>query len=372
MSLASNYRVTLTNPRRLDPGLMQEIGSLAANAIEPNVFYDSWMLGPALEHLKTPEMSLVTVHHHSAGLTGLFPFELARYRGLPVRSLKSWRHDYLFLCTPLVANDHVAGTLDAVLDWSASRHAPAAILELNAVRSDGPFAAALTEALARRPAFASNVSTLQRALLNLRTDVETGVSHKHAKELRRQERRLADLGELAYGSLPPDERPERWIERFLDVEARGWKGEEGTALASDTSSRAYFTEITMQAHANGQLQMLELTLDGAPIATKCNFLSGEGSFAFKIAHDETYAKYSPGVLLELFNMKHMAETAPQIAWMDSCAKAQHFMINRLWTQHRTIGNYSLCGRGPVTRALIRHAPRLARARAKVKALVGRN
>jgi hypothetical protein len=372
MSTDSDYRVVLTHPSRLDPSMTHALDALAADALEPNVFYESWMLGAALEHLEVPPLSLVLVHHRSDGLTGAFPLELARYRGSSIRSLRSWRHEYLFLCTPPISRRHAAGTLGALLRWSASRQSPAPILELDAVRADGPFYQALRSALADRPSFATDASTFERALLDLRTDVETGLSHKHAKDLRRQERRLADLGTLEYGALAADAAADDWIERFLALETRGWKGEEGTALASDARSRAYFTDIAKQAHRQGRLQMLELTLDGVPVATKCNFVSGEGSFAFKIAHDEHYAKQSPGVLLELFNMQYVAQTRPEVAWMDSCAKAQHFMINRLWTGHRTIGNYAICGRNPIARALVRHRPRIARARAMMRALLGRH
>src|SRR3954471_6237525 len=137
------YQVTLTCVSRLTPSLAQEIDALAAVAQDPNAFYASWMLAPALEHLKTPKLSLVTVRHPAAGLTGVFPFELTRLRGLPIRCLQSWRHDYLFLCTPLLARDHALDSLGALLDWSASPGAPASVIEFNAVRDDGPFAETL-------------------------------------------------------------------------------------------------------------------------------------------------------------------------------------------------------------------------------------
>jgi len=370
MPKSSPYRVSLIDLAALQPELARHIDALARRAIEPNVFYESWMLGPALRHLQAPALKLVAVHHDADGLVGLFPLELTRYRGLPVPSLRSWRHDYLFLGTPLVAADHAPRTLQALLDWSLSRHAPAAIFEFDAVRMDGPLGAALRMALDDRPSFATRVVVRERALLDARADADTGVSHKHLKELRRQERRLAELGTLDYCALGVDDTPAAWIERFLSLEARGWKGQEQTALASMEGSRAYFREIAAQAHRRGQLQMLELSLDGTPLAMKCNFLGGDGAFAFKIAHDEEYAKYSPGVLLELFNMKHLPLACPQVAWMDSCAKTQHFMINRLWSQRRTIGDFTFCGRGLLARNLVRHGPRIARLRMIVGALPG--
>jgi hypothetical protein len=81
--------------------------------------------------------------------------------------------------------------------------------------------------------------------------------------------------------------------------------------------------------------MIALRYNGRPIAYKLNFLSGVGSFAFKIAFDEEYARYSPGVLLELENIRLLHER-PQIRWMDSCADPERFMINHLWTDRRVI------------------------------------
>ena len=74
---------------------------------------------------------------------------------------------------------------------------------------------------------------------------------------------------------------------------------------------------------------------GRPVAMKCNFLAGRGSFAFKIAFDEDYAHFSPGMLLEIENIRRLHATA-DIGWMDSCAVPDHFMINRLWPDRRII------------------------------------
>ena len=81
--------------------------------------------------------------------------------------------------------------------------------------------------------------------------------------------------------------------------------------------------------------MLALHVDGRPIAHKLNFLSGPGSFAFKIAFDEEYARYSPGVLLEWENIRRL-HAQSKVKWMDSCADPSHPMFDRLLADRRTI------------------------------------
>lgn len=359
--ITQEYSVVAPVVHRLDAALTGDIDALAGTAVEPNVFHESWMLDAALEHLDVPELILVQVYHGST-LVGLFPLHMCRrFRNLPLRNLRSWSHEYMPLGSPLIAAGHVSASLAALLDWIGSKHAPALILDLASVRADGPIATALSRDLHQRQRFAVHRALRERALLDLRQPVTSGISGKHRKEIRRQQRRLAELGSVEYRALKKDEPVAPWIERFLAIEMSGWKGAEGTAMGVEAGDRAFLAQIAQQAHRRGQLQMLELTLDGATIATKCNLISGEAAFMFKIGYDQNYAKYSPGLLLELFNMDYLRSPAcSALAWADSCAKSQHFMIDRLWTGRRVIGYYAVCGQGLIPRNVVRHGPRMQR------------
>jgi hypothetical protein len=82
--------------------------------------------------------------------------------------------------------------------------------------------------------------------------------------------------------------------------------------------------------------MLGLYLDGRPVAMKCNFLAAPGSFSFKIAYDEGLGRFSPGMQLEIENIRRF-HAQPRIEWMDSCTAVEdHFMMNHLWRDRREI------------------------------------
>jgi CelD/BcsL family acetyltransferase involved in cellulose biosynthesis len=355
---ALQLSVTAITDVRMLADMTGEIDALARTAIEPNVFYEGWMLQPALELLQPERPCFAVVRDGAGDLTGLFPFQIyPRLHGLPIRNLRSLHHDYCFLRTPLISARYAQETLLALFDWVQSGQAPAATLELVAVSADGIFSQLLATAIARRPRWTIHTELQERALFLPQKNPDTGVSGKHRKELRRLERRLAEHGDISYRALSDSEPFEPWVDRFLDLEASGWKGRGGTALGSDERSRQYFQRVASEARKRGRIQMLALDLAGAPIAMKCNFLAGAGSFAFKIAHDERYAKYSPGVLLELYNMEQLASACPGVTWMDSCAKPQHFMINRLWTERRVLANHVLAS-GRIAGAFVHHWPRL--------------
>jgi hypothetical protein len=316
--------------------------ALADDALEPNCFYEPSMLIPALASFATNlDLHFVLVYAPNRRqpfgpkiLCGFFPLErLGRYKNLPVSVLRFWKHEYCFLCTPLLKADYEREALATFFDWLESAASPAQLMEWNSVASDGAFHKVLLDELNKRAPLSFVEERYNRALL--KPNSVEGISGRHKKELRRQQNRLAEEGLMAYATLTDEAELEAWIDDFLRLEASGWKGRQASAFACDKASRIFFEAVVKQAFARKQLMMLALKLDGRPIAMKCNFLTGDGAFAFKIAFDESYARYSPGVLLELENMRRVS-ALPFVEWMDSCAVSEHFMINRLWTGRRRL------------------------------------
>ncbi len=310
---------------------------LAVEALEPNPFYEPWMLLPALGGLaKGSDVRVVLVLTEDQGepvLCGVFPLERRdRYKGLPVAAFSLWRHIYCALCTPLIRRDCARECLDAFLDWLDSERG-CSLMDFNLVSGEGPFHKLLNECLAARGRSSLVNECQSRAVLRPRESDDTylreALRRDHRKDLRRKTRRLAELGTLEFDSLEFDGDVDTWIEEFLQLELSGWKGRNGGAFACNETSRNYFATIARAAFERDKLTMLALRLDGKPVAMKCNLISVPGSFAFKIAFDESYSDYSPGVQLELENIQRF-HAQDRVEWMDSCAVPEHPMIDRLW------------------------------------------
>ena len=79
------------------------------------------------------------------------------------------------------------------------------------------------------------------------------------------------------------------------------------------------------------------------------FVTSPGAYSYKIAYDEDYARFSPGVLIELDNIAR-AFADDRIAWTDSCAMEGHPMIERLWTERRAIVHVSMPLSGAIRRS----------------------
>ena len=344
---ASKFTAELRPVGAIDPTLVVAWRDLVAEASEPNCFYEPWFLEPALRHFDThPDLCLFLLWagrpDHSE-LLALFPLgPVAQYSRWPVAHVQNWVHHNSFLGTPLVRVGHEMlfwQALGAKLDesnWPGFLH-------INGLTIGGELDRAMRKLCAKQNRRCDLVHSEARAFLQSDLDPDAyyraTVRSKKRKELRRQAKRLGELGEVKFAQHQDAADLDQWITEFLQLEKAGWKGESGSALDCDISTRAFFRDAVIGAAKAGQLERRDVRLDGKPLAMLVNFLSAPGSFSFKTAFAEEYSKYSPGVLLQFENLYILKN--PSIDWMDSCAAEDHPMIDSLWSGRRHIGRFSI-------------------------------
>jgi hypothetical protein len=114
----------------------------------------------------------------------------------------------------------------------------------------------------------------------------------------KQERALAKQGVLEAHCLRGSDAA-RGVDTFLALEAGGWKGQAGTALAKRGDDRADLLAVFDAFAARDRLAVDVLTLDGRPIAAGVQIEAGAGQVFWRTAYDEALARHSPGMLLDL-------------------------------------------------------------------------
>lgn len=338
--------------------LRDSLEGLENRALEANPFYGPAALGAMHRHLgRAGEARLLLVREPDGGaLLGMMPLMPSRCG--PRRLLATSRlaaHRYCFLQTPLIAADHAEAVLDAVIaGW------PGLGLDCHALELRGLAAGRLAALLARR-AWALQAPWLEvgrseRALfvpsVSAAAYEARALRGKRRKEYARLRRRLAEQGQLR---LIVHEQPAAVlasIERFLALEAAGWKGRSGTAILA-AGDAAFSRDFLGSLVAAGRVAVPVLQLDGQPLAMLI-VLKAAGAcgseYLFKIAYDEGHAAFSPGVLmmLEYGGWRHERGLAGQV---DSCAQAGHAMIDRLWPDRRTLIDALLFPPGTLGRAM---------------------
>lgn len=330
--------------------------ALAACAAEPNPFFESWYLLAALR-ASDPEGRIRLARLEVDGmLAGLLPVvQTYRYYGRPLPNLTAWIHGNCFLGTPLVARGLERVFWRELLAWADDNAGPSLFLHVSELGLDGSLYAALKHVLDDEDRFGALVMRSERAMLSA-TETPDGyfaasLSGKKRKELRRQFTRLSELGAISFERQRDAQELDRWTEDFLALEASGWKGRAGTALALHDATAALFRESLRGAAARRKLERLTLRLNGLPIAMLATFLAAPGAFSFKTAFDEAFARFSPGVLLQRENLAILADEA--IAWSDSCASPEHPMIDHFWRERRPIGRISIAIGGRLRRTAAR-------------------
>lgn len=316
---------------------------------------------PSLEALD-PGGSVELVTLREAGiLRAILPVSPSRsYFGYPIPHKRLWLHDNAFCGQPLVHAGYETAFWQSLTEWADAQSGLDLFLHIGQLPEDSAVFAALKATVQATDRPAAIVRREARAQLRSSQDSESyfvaSMSGKKRKELRRQAARLAELGCVTTERLTGTERITEWVEEFLALEAGGWKGREESALASQPGSRAMFRATLLAAAAADKLERLALRLDGAPIAMLVNFLTPPGVYSFKTAFDERYARFSPGVLLQRENLSLLDN--PAIDWADSCAAADHPMIERIWREKRSMVSVNIGIGGAMRRALftrmIRH------------------
>jgi CelD/BcsL family acetyltransferase involved in cellulose biosynthesis len=128
-------------------------------------------------------------------------------------------------------------------------------------------------------------------------DVEAGLSSKFLANLRRRLKRLGEHGAVAYARVDGAEGLEPFLRRFFHLEAAGWKGRRGTAIAADQRLVSFYSSVARAAAAGGWLALRELTLDGRPAAMHFALRYRGTYYLPKPAYDEGLGACSPGQLL---------------------------------------------------------------------------
>ena len=360
--------------------LPAEWTALAANASEPNAFAEHWFMAASIAHLDTPaDLRIVEVWEGSGPsrrLIGLLPVHIERrYGRMPVAHVENWSHFHSFLGTPLIRAGREQTFWIEILRFLDCQQWASGFFHLDCLTGDGPVHRGLAEAARALGRPCDIVHRSERALLESGLSpeayYEATVRKKKRKELKRLQSRLAELGRVESRTLAGAEELERWCDEFLALESSGWKGCEGagSALGCSPSTERFFRDAVAGAFHAGKLDFLRLDLDGRPLAMLVNFLTPPGSFSFKIAIDEEHGRYSPGVLVQLENLRVLAR--PELRWMDSCASENHPMINSLWGERRRLVRVTVPLSGPTRRTLFTLCRLAENTSASLRRIVGK-
>lgn len=123
------------------------------------------------------------------------------------------------------------------------------------------------------------------------------LSSKYRAYLRNKERRAEKLGETKVETITAEADLEAALADGVRIEGSGWKGKEGTAIASETGTLQFYSALARRAARRGWLRMHFLRIAGRRVAFDYTLRFAQRDFMLKAGYDTEYAPISPSSLL---------------------------------------------------------------------------
>ena len=117
-------------------------------------------------------------------------------------------------------------------------------------------------------------------------------------DLRRKRRHAERIGPVEVHAVQPSaDETDGYLDIFLQLEASGWKGRNGSAIINASGTENFFRGYASSLAAEGKLRLFFLHIDGTAAAGRLAIQHNNWLWELKIAYDEKLERCSPGMLL---------------------------------------------------------------------------
>ena len=163
------------------------------------------------------------------------------------------------------------------------------------------------------------------------------LSRSFRQAIRRNRKRLAQSPHVTFTTASTLADLREAYGRFLEVEASGWKGAQGTrtALKCDARFRAFYAQLLEHFGARGECEIHLMWLDNTPIAGQLTLTTDDTTYVLKIGYSQDYAHLSPGNMLfdYLFGrcagkpaVRHV-NLGTELPWMERWKPLRHAVLD---------------------------------------------
>jgi Acetyltransferase (GNAT) domain len=167
--------------------------------------------------------------------------------------------------------------------------------------------------------------------------LNTFMSASQRKRQRQKRKALEAHGPLQLSVTDDPASLGEALDAYERLEAEGWKGRNGTALAQDAKGRAYVRDVMAGKTATGTAFAARLICADRTIAAGLFLRTGSEVVFWKTTYDETLAKHSPGVLFDML-LTEWLYTQDWFERMDAGHDDSVDPAGLIWKQRRRMAN----------------------------------
>lgn len=266
-----------------------------------------------LEHLGFPASStLLIVSRLDDKVEAVFPFIVDERRrlGYPMRVLRLPRHVHVDLhdvaISPDIGRDRLVSDLLAFLK-TTEQYACDLIDFGHLTESSSAYGLFCNDGGSR---FAITRRRVCNHLPVMSEDQLNSVLSKNMRaSLRKARNRLQSLSGVRFLSTRDPELLPEYFDRFLEVEASGWKGEEGagTAISLDARLVAFYRQLLASFGQHQECEINILEAGGRVAAAQFALVVHQTMYLLKIGYDQSLSGIAPGNLLLAHTLSRLHE-----------------------------------------------------------------
>jgi CelD/BcsL family acetyltransferase involved in cellulose biosynthesis len=119
------------------------------------------------------------------------------------------------------------------------------------------------------------------------------------REVERRRRKLRREYRVEEKLIEPPVDLERELTRGFEVEASGWKGRAGTAIAASPETSRFYRGVAADLQRHDELRLSTLSADGQTIAFDLGLVHKARYYVLKTGFDESWRRFAPGLALRL-------------------------------------------------------------------------
>ena len=170
-------------------------------------------------------------------------------------------------------------------------------VDLSFLPADGPDADAFAEAASG--CIVERRELLRSPYLEVSGDWDSywdGLSKNLRGTVKRCRNRLSDMGEVSV-ELHRDGDLVETLTACFEIEASGWKGEEGTAIQAREETERFYRRVAAWADERGILRLAVLKAGDRPVAFNYAISDNGCEHLLKLGHDAELNRFGPGTVL---------------------------------------------------------------------------
>lgn len=309
-------------------GWREEWDLLNHHLYKSNPYYDSRFIEPLLYHFGSGQEHLC-IHRRSGKIDGMLI--------LVPRRLGTWSS---FLPSQAQISAALLNTPDDIT--SLLKHLGQTAWRLEILNQDPAFSSLFKITADPRATWNYHVTTINVEIQGEFHEYWKTRSRNLQKNLRRYLNKAN--GKFRTVSLiqhhtPPAIAPASG--RYGDIESKGWKAKNGTAIHKDNQQGKFYTDMLLNFASKENARIYELHFDGEIVASRLCIESKESLIILKTTYDEDMSEFAPGRLLlymlleEEFKKKgvkhvefYTAATQDQIQWSTGQREIKHLTVYR--------------------------------------------